>query len=193
MLGLILDDSKPVGCPWERGEYTAHLDILKLRQDAIRTAVAAIVNEVVSVPPSSAGSHLDKPGPDVMRRATNCDRVIDRAYGLGYQAVSGKSPSLLARSRADLHAAVSRKSREYYQYSGERNQYLSFHGHMPERVLDKLRTRSAPTANTTAASPVHGMVMQPGESVSMLDGHPRILKAIHHMWPWDEATVVTAV
>ena len=34
--------------------------------------------------------------------------------------------------------------------------------------------------------------MRPGESVSMRDGHPRILKAIHHMWPWNEATVVTA-
>src|SRR5271167_4588441 len=127
MLGLILHDSKPAGCPRERGEYTAHLDGLKLRQDAIRTAVAAVVDEVVSVPPSSAGSHLDEPRPDIMRRAMNGDRVIDRADGLGNKAVSGKSPGLLARSRADLHAAVSRKGREGYQCSGEHNQYLPFH------------------------------------------------------------------
>src|SRR5271167_1985557 len=98
MLGLILHDSKHVGYPWERGEYTAHLDVLKLRQDAIRTAVAAVVNEVVSVPPSSAGSHLDKPGPDVMRRATNGDRVIGRADGLRNQLDSGKTSGLLIRS-----------------------------------------------------------------------------------------------
>src|SRR5271167_3733160 len=129
MLGLVLHDSKPAGCPRERGEYAAHLDGLKLRQDAIRTAVAAVVDEVVSVPPSSAGSHLDKPGPDVMRRATNRDRVIDRADGLGNQAVSGKSPGSLARSRANLHAAVSRKRRVHYQWSGEHNQHFAFHGH----------------------------------------------------------------
>ena len=64
-----------------------------------------------------------------MRRATNGDCVIDRADGLGNQAVSGKSPGLLARSRADLHAAVSRKRREDYQYSGEHNQCFPFHGH----------------------------------------------------------------
>src|SRR5271169_255744 len=129
MLGIILHDRKYVGYPRERGEYTARLDVLKLRQDAIRTAVAAIIDEVVSVPPSSAGSHLDKPGPDVMRRATNGDRVIDRADGPGNQAVSGKSPRLFAGSRADLHAAVSRKCREDYQCSGEHNQYSPFHGH----------------------------------------------------------------
>ncbi len=128
MRGLILHYSKRVGCPRERGEYSAHLDGLKLRQDAIRTAVPAVIDEVVCVPPSSAGSHLDKPGPDVMRRATNGDCVIDRADGLGNQAVSGKSPGLLARSCADLHAAVSRKYREDYQYSGEHNQYYPFHG-----------------------------------------------------------------
>ncbi len=127
MLGLILHDSKHVGYPRERGEYTARVDVLKLWQDAIRTAAAAVIDEVVSVPPSSAGSHLDKPGPDVMRRTTNGDRVIDRADGLGNQAVSGKSPGLLARSRADLHAAVSRKRREDYQCSGEHNQYFPFH------------------------------------------------------------------
>ena len=129
MLGLILHDRKHVGYSRERGEYTARLDVLKLRQDAIRTAVAAVIDEVVSVPPSSAGSHLDKPGPDVMRRATNGDGVIDRADGLGNQAVSGKSPGLLASSRADLHAAVSRKCREDYQCSGEHNQYFPFHSH----------------------------------------------------------------
>src|SRR5271157_3805151 len=129
MLGLILHDSKHVGHPRERREYTARLDVLKLRQDAIRTAVATVVDEVVSVPPSSAGSHLDQQGPDVMRRATNGDRVIDRADGQGNQAVSGKSPGLLARSRADLHAAVSRKYREGYQCSGEQNQYFAFHSH----------------------------------------------------------------
>src|ERR1019366_2178663 len=127
MLGLILHDGTHVGYPRERGEYSARLDVLKLRQDAIRTAVAAVIDEVVSVPPSSAGSHLDKPGPDVMRRATNGDRVIDRADGLGNQAISGKSPGLLARSRADLHAAVSRKGREGYQWSGEHNEYFPFH------------------------------------------------------------------
>src|SRR5271167_2651081 len=129
MLGLILHDSKYVGYPRERGEYTARLDVLKLRQDAIRTAVAAVIDEVVSVPPTSAGSHLDQPGPDVMRRATNGDRVIDRADGLGNQTVSGKSPGSLARSRANLHAAVSRKRRENYQCSGEHNQHFAFHGH----------------------------------------------------------------
>ena len=129
MLGLILHDRKHVGYSRERGEYTARLDVLKLRQDAIRTAVAAVIDEVVSVPPSSAGPHLDKPGPDVMRRATNGDRVIDRADGLGNQAVSGKSLGLLARSRADLHAAVRRKRREDYQSSGEPNQYFPFHSH----------------------------------------------------------------
>ena len=55
--------------------------------------------------------------------------MIDRADGLGNQAVSGKSPGLLAGSRADLHAAVSRKCREDYQHSGEYNQYFPFHGH----------------------------------------------------------------
>src|ERR1019366_3998736 len=112
MLGLILHDSKYVGYPRERGEYTACLDVLKLRRDAIRTAVAAVIDEVVSVPPSSARAHLDKPGPDVMRWATNGDRVIDRADGLGNQAVSGKNPGLLTRSRADLHAAVRHKCRQ---------------------------------------------------------------------------------
>ena len=102
MLGLILHDRKHVGYPRERGEYTARLDVLKLRQDAIRTAVAAVIDEVISVPPSSAGSHLDKPGPHVMRRTTNCDRVIDRADGLGDQTISGKSPGLFIRGGADL-------------------------------------------------------------------------------------------
>src|SRR5271157_4088702 len=101
MLGLILHDRKHVGYSRERGEYTAHCDILKLRQDAIRTAVPAVVNEVVSVPPSSTGSHLDKPGPDVMRRATNGNRVIARADGLSNQAVSRKGLDLLSMSRAD--------------------------------------------------------------------------------------------
>ena len=64
-----------------------------------------------------------------MRRATNGDRVIDRADGLGNQAVSGKSPGLLARSRADLHTTVRQKGREDYQRSGEHNQYFPFHGH----------------------------------------------------------------
>ena len=64
-----------------------------------------------------------------MRRATDGDRVIDRADRPGNQAISGKSPGLLARSRADLHAAVSRKCREDYQCSGEHNQYFPFHGH----------------------------------------------------------------
>src|SRR5271157_5470626 len=122
MLGLILHDGKPGGCPRERGEYTAHLDILKLRQDAIRTAVAAVVNEVVSVPPSSAGSHLDKPGPDVMRRATNSNRVIDRADGLRNQLVSGKTSGLLIRSGADLHAAVNRECCQDCQQPGEYDQ-----------------------------------------------------------------------
>jgi hypothetical protein len=61
-------------------------------------------------------------------KATNGDRVIDRGDGLGDQAVSGKSPGVLARSRADLHAAVSRKRREDYQHSGEHNQNFPFHG-----------------------------------------------------------------
>src|ERR1019366_1182049 len=129
MLGLILHDRKHVGYSRERGKSTARLDVLKLRQDAIRTPVAAVIDEVVSVPSSSAGSHLDKPGPDVMRRATNGDRGIDGADGLGNQAVSGKSPGLLFRSGADLHAAFRRKFREAFQCSGEHNQYFPFHGH----------------------------------------------------------------
>ena len=90
MLGLILHDSKHVAYPRERWKYTPRLDVLKLRQDAIRTAVAAVIDEVVSVPPSSAGSHLDKPGPDVIRRATNGDRVIDRADGRGIRPSPGR-------------------------------------------------------------------------------------------------------
>ena len=158
MLGLILHDRKHVGYSRERGEYTARLDVLKLTQDAIRTAVAAVIDEVVSVPSSSAGSHLDKPGPDVMRRATNGDRVIDRADGLGNQAVSGKSPGLLARSRADLHAAVRRKCREDYQCSGEHNQYFPFHGHAnrkgsPVELSPRLRLRGVFGENAEADLP----------------------------------------
>ncbi len=66
MLGLILYDSKHVGHARESGKYTAHLDILKLRKDVIRTAVAAVVDEVVCVPPSSAGIPSEAEAP-VMR------------------------------------------------------------------------------------------------------------------------------
>lgn len=54
----------------------------------------------------------------------------------------------------------------------------------PERVLQELGVRSAPTPTTVAASRVLGMLMRPGESISILDGSPRIVASSHHTWPW---------
>jgi L-ascorbate metabolism protein UlaG (beta-lactamase superfamily) len=55
---------------------------------------------------------------------------------------------------------------------------------LPERVLHELRTRSAPTPTTIAASRVQGMLMRPGESISLVHGSPTIVQATHHTWPW---------
>ena len=103
-------------------------------QDTFGAAVAAVIDEVVGVPSSAVGAHLDKPRPDVMRRATNRDGVIDRADRLGNQVVSSKSPGTLVRSGADLPARVNRKYREHYRYSEENEQQFLLHGAADVRV-----------------------------------------------------------
>jgi hypothetical protein len=52
---------------------------------------------------------------------------------------------------------------------------------LPERVLQELSARSAPTPTTVTASRVRGILMRPGESISMLVGIPKIIEASHHM------------
>lgn len=79
MLGFVLRDSKYILRSWDCGEYAADLDLLELRQDTFGTMVPTIINEIVSVPSSSTGAHLDKPGPNFVRATTNRDRVIDDA------------------------------------------------------------------------------------------------------------------
>jgi L-ascorbate metabolism protein UlaG (beta-lactamase superfamily) len=66
---------------------------------------------------------------------------------------------------------------------GQPQEWLHFDP-MPERVLNELSARSAPTPATLAPSPVQGMLMRAGESISILDGCPQILRASHHTWPW---------
>ena len=55
---------------------------------------------------------------------------------------------------------------------------------LPERVLHELSARSAPTPTTLAASRVRGILLRPGESISMLDGFPKIVESTYHTWPW---------
>jgi hypothetical protein len=90
--------------------------------------VATVVNEVVGVLSSPVGAHLSKPRPDLMRRATNRDGVIDGADWLENQVVSGKGPGALVSRGADLRAGTNRKYREHYRYSEKNEQQFLLHG-----------------------------------------------------------------
>jgi hypothetical protein len=108
---LTLHDDEHIRSSGKCGEYPAHVDALIRGQDAFGAALTAVIDEIVGIPSGAAGAHLGQPRPDVMRRATNRDGVIDRAEGLRNQVVSGKSPGLLARSGADLPPGVNRSRR----------------------------------------------------------------------------------
>ena len=110
------------------------MDILIVWQDTFGAAVATVINEVVGVPSSPVGSHLNKPRPNVTRRTTNRDGVIDRADRLGNQVVSGKGPGMLVRSSADLHAGKNRKYREHDRYSEKNEQQFLLHEPADVRV-----------------------------------------------------------
>src|SRR5208337_3073453 len=98
VLPFALRDYEHVLSSGECGEYASHTGVLITGQDAFGAALTAVIDEVVGVPSGAAGAHLHQPRPDLMRRATNCNGVIDRAKGLRNQVVSGKSSGLLVRS-----------------------------------------------------------------------------------------------
>jgi hypothetical protein len=102
VLPLALRDQEPAGSSGECGEYASHADVLMIGQDAFGAKLTAVRDEVVGIPSGMARTHLGQPRPDVVRRATNRDGVIDRAQGLRNQVVPGKNPGLLVRSYADL-------------------------------------------------------------------------------------------
>jgi hypothetical protein len=92
VLPLALRDQEPAGSSGECGEYASHADVLIIGQDAFGAKLTAVRDEVVGIPSGTARTHLGQPRPDVVRRATNRDGVIDRAQGLRNQVVSGKNP-----------------------------------------------------------------------------------------------------
>jgi L-ascorbate metabolism protein UlaG (beta-lactamase superfamily) len=54
----------------------------------------------------------------------------------------------------------------------------------PERCLEELRMRSAPSRDTLVGSLVSPLLLRPGESVQLINGEARTVESEHHTWPW---------
>ena len=60
----------------------------------------------------------------------------------------------------------------------------SYFDPFPERCLEELRVRSAPSRDTLVGSFVSPLMLRPGESVQLINGKARIIESEHHTWPW---------
>ncbi len=54
----------------------------------------------------------------------------------------------------------------------------------PERALDALKVRSAPTPDIVVGSPVRGLLLRPGQSVEKRGEELVVHEAVRHRWPW---------
>jgi hypothetical protein len=55
---------------------------------------------------------------------------------------------------------------------------------LPESCLEALQVRSAPTRDTLVGSPVHPLLLRPGQSIRMLESIPQVFEVEGHRWPW---------
>jgi hypothetical protein len=54
---------------------------------------------------------------------------------------------------------------------------------LPDRCLEELRLRSAPTPETFVGSPVLPLILKPGQSVRFEKGETQIVESECHQWP----------